>query len=529
MFTRRHSLLRASIVLALLLAGVADLGVARAQVEAPPGYHAFTAPFSPEDGFGQQVASDGTVIAALDELNLAIYSRTATWPTWALQAVLPLWSASDSLPAGLAVQGERVVVGETNAPGYAAGAVRVLRRSGTAWIEEAVLVPDDGLPGDGFGTSVDIDGATIVVGAPGHDTGGSVYVYTRAGFDWTQRAVLSANDATSGDGLGSAVALAGDVLAAAAMGADVGVLADVGAVYVFEGASASWSQQARLVEPGVTLASQFGFSLAAEANTLLVGSPNTGTPAGLGTGAGYVWVRSGGTWVSQGQLAAPLPFLNDFALAGYSVALQGDNAVLGAPFSELGQMYSVFGAGILLRFERGGASWTFSGASALQYPVSGQHLGWSVALGADTLVGGAPGWAPGGSVLVGPVYPFDVPPWLDLGYGLQGAGGVPRLVGSGPLTAGSAGSMTLSQAAPSALALMLIATQELPLPFKGGTLVPLPPLLEAYVVTSTTGDLTLGWTAFPPGVPPLSAQFAIADAAAPYGVALSNALAIVPQ
>jgi len=529
MFTNRRSLLRASIVPALLLAGVAVLGAAGAQVEVPSGYHAFTAPFSPEDGFGQVVASDGTVIAAIDERNLVIYSRTATWPMWALQDTLPLWSASDFLSSGLAVQGERVVVGESNAPGYAAGAVRVLRRSGTAWIEEEVLVPADGLAGDGFGTSVDIDGATIVVGAPGHGTGGSAYVFTRAGFDWTERAVLSADDAASGDGLGSAVALAGDVLAAAALGADVAAFADVGAVYVFEGAGASWSQQARLVEPGVTPASQFGFSLAAEADTLLVGSPNTDTPAGLGTGAGYVWMRSGGTWVSQGQLAAPWPFVNDVALAGFSVALQGDDAVLGAPFSEFSQTFPEWGAGVVLRFDRSGTSWTFSGASALLNPLLGQHLGWSVALGADTLVGGAPGWGSGGSVLVGPVWPFEVPPWIDLGYGLEGTVGVPRLAGSGALTTGSSGSMTLSQAAPRALALMLVAAQELPLPFKGGTLVPLPPLLEAYVVTSVAGDLPLRWVAFPAGVPPLTAQFAIADAAAPYGVALSNALAIVPQ
>jgi len=529
MFTYRRSLLRASIVPALLLAGVAALGTASAQVEVPAGYHDFTAPFSPEDGFGQVVATDGTVIAAIDERNLVIYSRTAAWPMWAWQETLPLWSPSDFLSSGLAVQGERVVVGEINAPSYTAGAVRVLRRSGTVWIEEAVLEPADGLPGDGFGTSVDIDGATIVVGAPGHGTGGSVYVFTRAGFDWTERTALSADDAASGDDLGSAVALAGDVLAAAALGADVGATTDVGAVYVFEGAGASWSQQERLVEPGVTLASRFGFSLAADADTLLVGSPNTDTPAGLGTGAGYVWKRSGGTWVSQGQLAAPLPFVNDFASAGFSVALQGDEAVLGAPFSEFTQTFPAFGAGIILRFDRSGTSWTSSGASALLNPIEGQHLGWSVALGADTLVGGAPGWEPGGAVLVGPVWPFEVPPWIDLGYGLEGTVGVPRLVGSGPLTTGSSGSMTLSQAAPRALALMLVAAQELPLPFKGGTLVPLPPLLEAYVVTSPAGDLTLPWAAFPPGVPPLAAQFVIADAAAPNGVALSNALAIVPQ
>ena len=51
---------------------------------------------------------------------------------------------------------------------------------------QAQLVASDGAAGDNFGSSVDIDGDTIVVGAPGDDIGanvdqGSAYVFVRVG------------------------------------------------------------------------------------------------------------------------------------------------------------------------------------------------------------------------------------------------------------------------------------------------------------------------------------------------------------
>src|SRR5262249_7491584 len=67
-------------------------------------------------------------------------------------------------------------------------------------------------------------------------------------------------------------------------------------------------------------------------------------------------------------------------------------------------------------------------------------------------------------------------------------------------------------------------------PFKGGTLVPFPAVLTVSLFTNPSGGIPLSWTQFPSGFGsgfPLYFQYAIKDAAAPVGVAMSNALQVV--
>lgn len=117
-------------------------------------------------------------------------------------------------------------------------------------------------------------------------------------------------------------------------------------------------------------------------------------------------------------------------------------------------------------------------------------------------------------------------PWTDLGFALAGVAGPPQLVGTGPLVEGTPGSLDLSSAAPSALALLFVSTSSTPTPFKGGTLVTVPIDLLLGVSTDGSGAVSLAWAAWPDGLSGLSLyfQYAIQDAAAVKGVALSNAL-----
>ena len=122
--------------------------------------------------------------------------------------------------------------------------------------------------------------------------------------------------------------------------------------------------------------------------------------------------------------------------------------------------------------------------------------------------------------------------WEDLGLGLAGVAGVPSLVGTGTLEAGSPGALTLASANPASITNLFVSFASVPAPFKGGTLVPVPPALMLTLFTTGMGSIPLAWAAWPAGVPvgtSLFFQYAIADPAAPAGVALSNALhAITP-
>ena len=116
--------------------------------------------------------------------------------------------------------------------------------------------------------------------------------------------------------------------------------------------------------------------------------------------------------------------------------------------------------------------------------------------------------------------------WIDQGCALAGVSGDPLLVGTGSLTDGSSNSADLSNAAPSATAGLFIALSSTPVPFKGGTLKPFPFFEPSLLTTSAAGTISVPFV-MPPGVPAgteLWVQWAIQDAAAVSGVALSNAI-----
>lgn len=122
--------------------------------------------------------------------------------------------------------------------------------------------------------------------------------------------------------------------------------------------------------------------------------------------------------------------------------------------------------------------------------------------------------------------------WSDLGSGLAGLHGAPRLTGRGSLVAGSASDLRLERARAGAAALLFTALSATPTPFKGGTLQPFPWLIEPLpLAVGPHGLLQLPFP-WPAGLPSglsLVWQVAVSDPDAVRGVALSNAVrATVP-
>jgi hypothetical protein len=116
--------------------------------------------------------------------------------------------------------------------------------------------------------------------------------------------------------------------------------------------------------------------------------------------------------------------------------------------------------------------------------------------------------------------------WTDVGFALAGTAGEPSLTGTGPLTPGSSGALTLTRAASTAASALFVSVGSMPAPFKGGTLVALPPLVTLPAITSPTGKVNLAFSDWPAGLTGLMLffQYAIEDAVAVHGVALSNGL-----
>ena len=156
-------------------------------------------------------------------------------------------------------------------------------------------------------------------------------MFVRSGGAWTQQAKLTASDAAADDRFGISVAVAGDTAVVGAFLDDTLAGTDAGSAYVFVRSGGAWTQQAKLTASDAAADDPFGDSVAVAGDTAVVGALDD-TLAGTDAGSAYVFVRSGGAWTQQAKLTASDAAADD--QFGYSVAVAGDTAVVGAYFDD---------------------------------------------------------------------------------------------------------------------------------------------------------------------------------------------------
>lgn len=368
----RHSRSGSALVTALLLAGLAIGSSAAAAVPGPAAttntatsaasltaLQAALTGASPQlaaaDGqsyelFGSAVAlsGDSAIIGAPHgwgaggEYQGAAYIFTGSGGSWTQQAKLVAGDgdAYHWFGSSVAISGDTALVG---APDH--DSAYVFTRSGATWTQQAQLT----VAGvSGFGASAALDGGTALVGG-----GGSVYVFTGSGSSWSRQATLSAGDGTA---IGTSVSLSGDTaLAGAPSWNTEGVNGGMGAAYVFVRSGDSWSQQAMLRASGGAYGDYFGQAVAVAGDTALVGPRMGSVGSSINQGYACVFVRSGGVWTQQAQLLASDGA--DYDCFGRAVALSGDTALVGAPWTG-GNGTPANSHGSAYVFLRSGQSWT---------------------------------------------------------------------------------------------------------------------------------------------------------------------------
>ena len=207
-------------------------------------------------------------------------SSSSTWGQ-VQKLVAPDGGREDRFGASVSVLGEWAVVGASNQPGLGRGrgAVYVYRRGSeqdAPWKFLQKIQPESLRFGDRFGTSVAMEGSTMIVGAPFSDTGpsntGSLWSFTLEGDTWSATSSFTAPDIAAGDGLGVEVALQGDWLFAGAF-LDDELGNDAGAVHVFRRKFGRWIHHQKLLPETGAQDDNFGLFLAAEDGKLIVGDP----------------------------------------------------------------------------------------------------------------------------------------------------------------------------------------------------------------------------------------------------------------
>ena len=286
---------------------------------------------------------------------------------------------------------------------------------------------------DEFGYAIGLDDDTLVVGARGESSSatgvngdendnstaasGAAYVFTRIGNSWTQQAYLKASNTQNNDQFGWSVAVEGDTVVVGAPSEDsnaTGINGDQsnnlmdgsGAAYVFTRNGTTWNQQAYIKASNPGSSDFFGWSVAIDGDTIVVGAPDEDSNAtGVGgnqlnnsagrSGAAYVFIRSGTLWSQEAYLKASNTDRND--LFGRSVDVHAGSIVVGA----LGEDSNAVGvggdqtdnsapdSGASYIFTRSGTVWSQQAYLKASNTDTGDNFGSSTGVDDDTVVVGA--------------------------------------------------------------------------------------------------------------------------------------------
>ncbi len=377
-----------------------------------------------------QVSKDSRNVTFVDDSGTAVVNYTGLTVFDARGAAIPAWFEAADFNSAFSILHSsfvRIVIDDTDA-------TYPLTIDPVA--QQAYLKASNTDANDGFGVSVAASGDTVVVGASLEDSSasgvngnqgnvgasfdaGAAYVFVRdAAGVWSQQAYLKASNTGAGDRFGRSVAVSSDTIVVGAYQEDsnaTGVdgnqvdnsASASGAAYVFVRSSGVWTQQAYLKASNTGANDSFGLSVDVSGDTVVVGASledsnatgvdgNQADNSAAGSGAAYVFVRSGATWSQQAYLKASNTEAND--RFGESVAVSGDTVVVGAPQEDSNATgvngnqadNSAVVSGAAYVFVRSGGVWSQQAYIKASNTGVGDSFGDSVAVSGDTVVVGAP-------------------------------------------------------------------------------------------------------------------------------------------
>jgi hypothetical protein len=270
-------------------------------------------------------------------------------------------SAQQKFGASIATFDDWALVGAFEEGGT--GSAYLYERQGSTWVEAYTLYPNMMPLDDEFGSAVALTNGIAIVGAPETFDSGAVHVFEGAGTVWTKVAWFSLQPLVPGARLGAATAVDGEMALVGAPGSS--------RVFVLERSSGVWSWSGELLPNGGPPV-EFGFAVALAGTTAVVGAPSSGSV--------HVFERLSGAWTETAVLFPDDPDLDRF---GAALSILGAELLVGAPDED--------GEGAAVLFRRDPWGWSQAKEFRSAAAVPNVEFGFSVVLGPDMAVVGAPG------------------------------------------------------------------------------------------------------------------------------------------
>ncbi len=296
------------------------------------------------DYYGQAVAvSDSTAVVGVPgykESQGCAYVLQYVDDEWLTVAKLTAFDGEpgDLFGCSVSISGATVVIGAYRHY-YTHGAAYIFEKPVGGWTDmvQTAKIESSWEATEAFGASVDISGVTIIVGAYMNylngSRSGSAYVFEKPAEGWTdttETARLLASDGGQDDYFGNSVCISGDNIAVGAYGYG---LDQTGSVYIFEKPVGGWTdtiQTAKLTISDTNTIDYFGYSVDMSDETLVVGAYND-TINSLFCGSAYVFEKPLGGWADTTETAKlTASDLAEYDNFGYSVSISGGTIVVGA-------------------------------------------------------------------------------------------------------------------------------------------------------------------------------------------------------
>lgn len=292
-------------------------------------------------GFDVDLDGERVIVGSRSAEKVFIYVRSDAG--WMLEDTLTpsIGSGGDQFGYSVALDGDQALVGARGTSFNGddnRGVAYIFRRSGSDWAEEQLLIASDGAEDDQFGHAVALDGSTALIGAPGsqfnfNDDQGQVYVFTQDVGGWSMQDKFNTNDMDEVNRFGSSLDVDGDT---AVIGAALSVVdsnISQGLAFVFERQGGNWNQSKRLDQPlgSGDAFDFFGTSVAIDGDTLLVGASGVQAHNEIDEGIVYSYFRRDNSWLPHlSTMVIPFDESQPFDAFGTSVDLQGNTAIVGA-------------------------------------------------------------------------------------------------------------------------------------------------------------------------------------------------------
>jgi hypothetical protein len=301
------------------------------------------------DYFGAKILINGNkllVSSVLDDDNgidsgtVYFFEKDSNTNSWILTSkITPMDGAEgDRFGSSLSLQNDLMVISSyfDGDNGYHSGSAYIFSYINNNWTETTKLLANDGQSTDYFGISTKIANNRIAIGSIRNSNGngnraGAVYLYSYINGSWIQSEKLITTDGEFGDQFGLSIDVQNNKLYIGAFDDDMPYAGDVGSAYIFD-ISQNPAIQDTKIEPRQGARNEnLGFSVDLSNEFSVVGTPfDFISPSNLGSV--YVYKKIGTKWFVYDKLIAN--DIENVSGFGYSVSIQGNHILVGAPFSK---------------------------------------------------------------------------------------------------------------------------------------------------------------------------------------------------